>query len=139
MLPRSSANAVFAGRAAFTASRYAAKLKVSGGGCTPSGVCSGIALIVVSSVVVGGSAELDLAAGKKVQHQRPPLRYRRAMRAAGRADQPARRAAVEAGVALDRHHEVDLAVRVHVVRSGDVLHVDDVDREAVQVVGRLED
>jgi hypothetical protein len=40
--------------------------------------------------------------------------------------------AVEAGLAFDRHDQVDLAQRVAVVRTGDVLHVDHVDREAVQ-------
>jgi hypothetical protein len=61
------------------------------------------------------------------------------MGAPGRADQPAGRAAVEAGVAVDGHHEVDLAVRMHVVRAGDVLHVDDIDRESMKVGRGLED
>ena len=40
---------------------------------------------------------------------------------------------------VQRHDQVDLAVRVGVVRAGDVLHVDHVDREAVQRVFGLED
>jgi hypothetical protein len=38
---------------------------------------------------------------------------------------------------LARHHEVDLAVRMAMVPAGDVLHLDDVDREAVGGLARL--
>lgn len=61
------------------------------------------------------------------------------MRAAGRADQPAGGPSVEAGLALDRHDQVDLAIGMGVVRAGDIVHVDHVDRKAVQVVRGFED
>ncbi|MCY1364315.1 hypothetical protein D9M69_511120 [compost metagenome] len=63
------------------------------------------------------------------------------MRGAGSVDAPARGPSVEggAGGVVRRHDQVDLAVGVRVVRAGQVLHVDHVDREAVQRVLGLED
>ncbi len=82
---------------------------------------------------------MDLPLRQQVKHQGAALADRRPVGASGRVHQPACGAAVEAGVAFQWHHQVDLAQRMAVVRAGDVLHVDDVDREAVQLGLGLED
>src|SRR4029453_4309957 len=85
------------------------------------------------------STEGDLPARQQIEHKRPALAHRGSVAASGRAYDPAGRATVEARRARDGHDEVDLALRMHVVRARDVVHVDDVDREAVEVVRGLED
>src|SRR5690606_28308509 len=65
------------------------------------------------------------------------LADRGAMDRAGTVDQPAGRRAVEAGLAFQRHDQVDLAQGVAVLRTGDIVHFNDINRVAVQVGARL--
>ena len=55
------------------------------------------------------------------------------MCSAGRAHQPARCATVKLRLSFERHDEIDLAIGVRVMRSGDVFHVHNVDRKTVQL------
>ena len=60
------------------------------------------------------------------------------MGAARRVHTPASRVPVEGGIAFQRHDQVDLSLRMGVVRTGDVLHIHHIHREALQRVVCLE-
>src|SRR3546814_11503078 len=55
------------------------------------------------------------------------------------SDLPARRRAIEAGIAFQWHDQVDLAQGVTVFGAGDVLHFDHIHRIAVQFGGGFDD
>src|SRR6516225_7523406 len=160
--------AVLAARAAFCSSRWRAKLNASGGAVTPSGRVEVVGFMAVSfgpalleaagrlsleyasdgvpSAQERSAREFDGAVRQQVEDEGTTTADGRAMGGAGAVDLPSGRLAVEGRRAARRHavarrqghDQVDLAVRVAVVRARDVVHVDDVDREAVRPRRRLQ-
>src|SRR5436190_11480986 len=84
-------------------------------------------------------AELYGALRQQVDYQRLPIAHGWPMCAPRRIDDPTRAVAVELRVAGERHHHVDFAVRVCVVRTDDIFHLHDVDRKAVSPGSGLHD
>src|SRR6266511_5324865 len=83
--------------------------------------------------------EFDRAVGQQIKHERAAAGDRGHVRAAGTVDDPSCAMAVERRTGVERHDEVDLAGLMTMVTAGDVVHVDDVDREAVRRRAGLDD
>src|ERR1700722_16303799 len=83
--------------------------------------------------------EFDGAFGQQIEHDCAASRHGRPMGAAGAIHTPAGGMTVERGAAVKRHDQVDFAIRMHMMGTGDIVHMHDIDGKAVGIGQCLED
>jgi hypothetical protein len=85
-----------------------------------------------------GSGKFDSACWQEIVHKRAASRHGRQMRGAGSLNTPAGGMTIESSVLSKWHNQIDLAVRMPIARSDNIIHMHDVERKTVRIRPRLE-